>query len=87
MKKLLYLLFAITLLGCGSENMNNEAVTPSCGSEVQNYVTIGTQTWSTNNLDVTTYCNGTEIPQVDSDANNYDEWVNLSTSLRDGELL
>jgi hypothetical protein len=35
MKKLLYLLFAITLLGCGYENMNNEAVTPSCVSEVQ----------------------------------------------------
>ncbi len=39
------------------------------------YVTIGTQNWATKNLDVTTYRDGTEIPQV----TNYLEWRNLTT--------
>ena len=85
MKNILYLFFAITLLGCGSDDATNlpeEApvdVNPNCTSVVQNYVTIGSQIWSTNNLDVTTYCDGTEIPQVDSDANNSNEWASLKT--------
>ena len=40
-----------------------------------NTIKIGTQTWTTKNLDVTTYRNGEVIPQV-QDAN---EWANLST--------
>jgi len=40
-----------------------------------NTIKIGTQTWTTKNLDVTTYCNGDAIPQV-QDAN---AWINLRT--------
>ena len=40
-----------------------------------NTIKIGTQTWTTKNLDVTTYLNGEHIPQV-QDAN---AWANLST--------
>ena len=38
-------------------------------------VTIGTQIWSSTNLDVTTYRDGTPIPQV----TNYLQWTNLTT--------
>jgi uncharacterized protein (TIGR02145 family) len=38
-------------------------------------VTIGTQIWSTNNLDVTTYRDGTPIPQVTDPT----QWGNLTT--------
>ena len=38
-------------------------------------VTIGTQVWSTNNLEVTTYRDGTPIPQVTDPA----AWANLTT--------
>ena len=83
MKKLFYISL-IFFLSCdsSSDDINNDDNyddTSSCVSEVQNYVTIGTQIWSTNNLDVTTYCDGTEIPQVESDVNNYSEWSNLTT--------
>ena len=37
-------------------------------------VTIGTQTWTTKNLDVTKYCNGDAIPQVQDTT-----WANLTT--------
>ena len=38
-------------------------------------VTIGTQVWSTNNLEITTYRDGTPIPQVTDPA----AWANLTT--------
>jgi uncharacterized protein (TIGR02145 family) len=38
-------------------------------------IIIGTQTWSDKNLDVTTYSDGTEIPQVTDPT----EWANLAT--------
>ena len=38
-------------------------------------VTIGTQVWTSTNLDVSTYSNGDVIPQV----TNPDEWGNLTT--------
>ena len=38
-------------------------------------VTIGTQTWTTKNLDITTYRDGTPIPQV----TNAGAWSNLTT--------
>jgi uncharacterized protein (TIGR02145 family) len=38
-------------------------------------ITIGTQTWSTKNLEVSTYRNGDTIPQVESEA----DWAKLST--------
>jgi uncharacterized protein (TIGR02145 family) len=39
------------------------------------FVTIGTQKWATKNLDVTTYRDGTVIPQVTS----HTEWAGLTT--------
>lgn len=38
-------------------------------------ITIGTQTWMTKNLNVSTYSDGTEIPEV-KDAS---QWINLTT--------
>lgn len=38
-------------------------------------ITIGTQTWTTQNLDVTTYRDGTPIPQVTDPT----QWTNLTT--------
>ena len=38
-------------------------------------VTIGTQTWTLKNLDVTTYRNGDEIPEVTDNT----QWINLTT--------
>jgi uncharacterized protein (TIGR02145 family) len=38
-------------------------------------VTIGTQVWTTNNLDVTTYSDGTVIPEVSDPT----QWSNLTT--------
>lgn len=45
------------------------------GSGGSGSVTIGTQIWTTKNLDVTTYRNGDPIPQV----TNPTEWKNLTT--------
>ena len=39
------------------------------------YVTLGTQTWQTKNLDVATYSDGTTIPQVTDPA----KWASLTT--------
>ena len=41
----------------------------------ENEIKIGDQTWTTKNLDVSTYKNGDVIPQVQDE----EEWVNLST--------
>ncbi len=41
----------------------------------ENEIKIGTQTWTSKNLDVETYRNGDEIPQV----KDKEEWANLST--------
>lgn len=84
MKKLL-LLSLIFMVSCSSESVNkdeeniNEPIASCFTIQPEDYVTIGNQVWSTKNLDVTTYCDGTEIPQVESDVNNYNEWINLKT--------
>ena len=44
-------------------------------TEIFPSVTIGTQIWSTSNLDVTTYRDGTPIPQVTDPS----QWANLTT--------
>ena len=41
----------------------------------ENEIKIGDQTWTTKNLDVSTYKNGDVIPQVQDE----EEWANLST--------
>ncbi|MFZ4680203.1 MAG: FISUMP domain-containing protein [Flavobacterium sp.] len=60
MKKILLSIFALVL--CNQTTYGQE-------------VTIGTQIWQTTNLNVTTYSDGTPIPQV-TDRN---EWANLTT--------
>jgi uncharacterized protein (TIGR02145 family) len=86
MKKILFTFSLLAFLSCSSDEPNNneidnadDDVTPSCTSVVEDYITVGSQIWAVNNLDVTTYCDGTEIPQVESDVNNYDAWTNLKT--------
>ena len=49
-------------------------INPSIVAPLPN-VTIGTQIWSTTNLDVTTYRDGTPIPQVTDPT----QWANLTT--------
>jgi len=46
-----------------------------CPNCVQSFVTIGTQTWDKCNLNVTTYSDGTTIPQVTNNA----VWAGLTT--------
>ena len=74
---------------CNSDNMQTRTYTSSssgctppadstqrsCISVILSSVVIGTQTWTTKNLDVTTYRNGDVIPQV-QDAST---WANLKT--------
>jgi uncharacterized protein (TIGR02145 family) len=59
--------------GGNSINYSNELIITS-QSVIQN-TTLGTQTWQTNNLDVSTYRDGTPIPQV----TNGSQWANLTT--------
>jgi len=55
---------------------NNDAVTVQLtASNVADVVVIGSQVWSSKNLDVTTYSNGDVIPQVSNAA----QWYNLTT--------
>ena len=72
---------AILFSGCGggassSDSTSTEKVEGSTESaESGGVVTIGTQVWTSKNLNVDTYRNGDEIPQV-QDAN---AWSNLTT--------
>jgi len=52
-----------------------DSVQRNCVNVILSSVVIGTQTWTTKNLDVTTYRNGDVIPQV-QDAST---WANLKT--------
>ena len=66
MKKILSLLLGIILLtGCTKDDKANSGTS----------IKIGTQTWTTTNLDVATYRDGTIIPQVTDQA----DWAGLTT--------
>lgn len=69
MKKLVLGLLMIFVLGCTNEDKTNDTVAdlPS--------VTIGTQIWTTKNLDVATYSDGTVIPEVTDPT----QWIGLTT--------
>lgn len=71
MKKILTLLLGIILLtGCTKDDKANETNTDS-GTSIK----IGAQTWTTKNLDLVTYSDGTLIPEVqDAEA-----WSKLTT--------
>jgi uncharacterized protein (TIGR02145 family) len=74
MKKLIVFIFGILVfISCttsSDDNNNNNNNTTFLSS-----VTIGTQLWSSTNLDVTTYRDGTPIPQVTDPT----QWDNLTT--------
>ena len=71
MKKILTLLLEIILLtGCTKDEKANETNADS-GTSIK----IGTQTWTTKNLDIATYSDGTPIPQVTDPK----EWYSLTT--------
>jgi uncharacterized protein (TIGR02145 family) len=71
MKKLLLLLLLGGLLVMISCTKDELVETPASLSSI----TIGTQVWTAKNLDVTTYRDGTPIPQVTDPK----EWENLTT--------
>ncbi|MEI6089318.1 MAG: FISUMP domain-containing protein [bacterium] len=56
-------------------NQESNEVDFTVTTTAKDEITIGTQVWKTKNLDVSTYRDGTTIPQV-TDAN---EWANLTT--------
>ena len=71
MKKILALLLVLILLtGCTKDDKASVANTANVAS-----IKIGAQTWTTKNLDVANYSDGTEIPQVTDPT----EWAKLTT--------
>ena len=69
MRKISLFLFALVVSSCSNnEEDNNSNVSIS-------EIAIGTQIWQSKNLDVTTYRDGTPIPQVTDPT----AWVNLTT--------
>ncbi len=42
-------------------------------TDIENYIVIGSQIWSLNNLDFSTYTDGTIIPQIDAGSEST-EW-------------
>ena len=59
MKKIVLGLLMVFVLGCTKDDKANETNADS-GTSIK----IGTQTWTTKNLDIATYSDGTPIPQV-----------------------
>lgn len=77
MKKIILLLLILLNFSCSN---NTNVADSNCNSESPQYfVTINNQVWTSKNLDVTTYCDGTIIPQVESNNGTSDEWINLRT--------
>lgn len=77
MKKFLTLLLGITLVySCTtSSDGNGNSTTSDSSTNVYTTIMIGTQYWSSKNLDVSTYSDGTIIPQVTDQT----AWSNLTT--------
>lgn len=74
MKKYLLLSFMFFLLVACSSDDNTSNPSPNNKADT---VIIGSQTWMTKNLDVTTYSNGDAIPEV----TNPTGWVGLTTGV------
>lgn len=66
-----FFFFTALVIACSKDD-NDDNKSPQ---EVLNFVTIGTQDWSSENADVVTYRDGTPIPQVSDET----EWANLTT--------
>jgi uncharacterized protein (TIGR02145 family) len=69
MKKLVLGILMVFVLGCTKDDK------PNVTFEDLPSVVIGTQTWTSKNLDITTYRDGTPIPQVTDPT----QWQNLTT--------
>tara|TARA_R110000823_G_scaffold291628_1_gene410029 strand:- start:256 stop:1083 length:828 start_codon:yes stop_codon:yes gene_type:complete len=86
MEKLLYIFLGLSLMfGCSddsdSDSNESDTVEPvnDCTiSSTFSSITIGDQIWTNTNLDITTYCDGTLIPQV-AGGQDSQEWRNLTT--------
>lgn len=70
MKRILLILLLVLAFGCAKDDDAAKNATP-----VLSTIIIGTQVWSNKNLDLTTYRDGTPIPQVTEPA----DWANLTT--------
>ncbi len=70
MKKIILVITIVLLLVSCTSPSNNSSIV----AQLPN-VTIGTQIWTSSNLDITTYRDGTPIPQVTDPT----AWVNLTT--------
>ncbi len=70
-----YRVYAFNNAGNSIEYSNEVMVTTSGSAVNSPSVTIGTQVWTSKNLDVSTYRNGDPIPQV----TNQTQWANLTT--------
>jgi uncharacterized protein (TIGR02145 family) len=68
MKKIVLIVTILLAISCSNENSESS-------SSDESTVTINNKVWSKYNLDVTTYSDGTPIPQVTSQS----EWINLTT--------
>jgi uncharacterized protein (TIGR02145 family) len=78
MKKLFVIILGIVLVaGCTKDDKANETNADSgeTNADSGTSIKIGTQTWTTKNLDVATYSDGTVIPQVTDPT----AWRNLTT--------
>lgn len=70
MRKIVLGLLMVLATGCTKDDKANDTNTTNVSS-----VKIGAQTWTTKNLDVATYSDGTEIPQITDPT----QWKNLTT--------
>jgi uncharacterized protein (TIGR02145 family) len=61
--------------GGNSVNYSNEVILAATVNVTPQPITIGTQIWQNANLDVTTYRDGTPIPEVTDQT----QWINLTT--------
>jgi uncharacterized protein (TIGR02145 family) len=76
MKKLL-LLSALFIFACSSDDSSDDYENKLLNSngEIVPTIVYGTQEWSVENADYTSYSDGTPIPQVTDDS----EWISLTT--------
>lgn len=62
----------ILILSCSKDDTSSDTTEPNYDMPT---ILVGTQEWMQTNLDVTTYRNGDEIPEV----TNHNEWIYLTT--------
>ena len=78
MKKLLVLCSLFFVFTCSDDNNSNSVDNSQLSDfegNVYNVLEVGDQLWTTENLKVKTYRDGTPIPFVE----NYEQWSNLTT--------